>query len=90
MPDAFGLRGWVLIPDSPAPRCIPVTWKDGGLYFLAYHHGWTDARFYDVVEIRLSGPQDANAGYVAVVGDFGDLVPILHRPYVQRGALEIH
>ena len=72
------------------PSCIPVAWSTQDSHWLAYHHGWTDARFYDVVEIRRSGPQDAWAGYVATVDDFGDLVPVVHRPWVQRGTLELH
>ncbi|EYC52870.1 hypothetical protein AZ34_10355 [Hylemonella gracilis str. Niagara R] len=72
------------------PKCIPVSWTSCGSYWLAYHHGWTDARFYDVVEIPHDGrPQSAFAGYLATVGDFGDLVRISHRPYVQIGRLEL-
>lgn len=69
---------------------IPVKWSTPDALWLAYHHGWTDARLYDVVQINRAGPQDAFAGYVAAVDDFGDLVPITNRPWVQRGALELH
>jgi len=73
------------------PLCNPVTWKTEGSYWLAYSHGWTDARFYNVVEVYTDHrPQDASAGYVATVNDFGDLVPILNHPYVERGRLELH
>ena len=72
------------------PVCIPVTWTAGS-YWLAYHHGWTDARLYNVVEIYIDGrPQSALAGYIAAVDDFGDLVPIENRPYIERGSLDIH
>lgn len=71
--------------------CIPVTWQTPGSSWLAYHHGWTDARFYNVVEIYADNrPQSAFAGYVATVDDFGDLVQINHRPYVERGQVELH
>jgi hypothetical protein len=57
------------------PLCIPVCWREGNSSFLAYHHGWTDARVYDVVEIFHAGrPQSAFAGYSATVDDFGNLV----------------
>lgn len=81
------------------PLCIPVTWEAGprpASSFLAYHHGWTDARFYDVVEIYRDGrQQSAFSGYVATVDDFGDLVPLnlkpaAERPFVVRGDLEYH
>jgi hypothetical protein len=59
-----------------SPVCIPVCWREGDSSFLAYHHGWTDARLYDVVEIFHDGrPQSAFAGYRATVDDFGNLVP---------------
>lgn len=70
--------------------CIPVAWSTDRAHFLAYHHGWTDARLYNVVEISCGGPQDPFAGYVATVDDFGDLVPILNRPWVQIGRIELH
>jgi hypothetical protein len=72
------------------PLCIPIAWTADGSYWLAYHHGWSDARFYNVVEIRIGGPHSAFAGYIATVDDFGHLVPILHRPCVVRGELELH
>ena len=75
---------------SAGPVCIPVTWNADGSYWLAYHHGWMDARFYNVIEIAHGKPWDFFAGYVAAVDDFGNLVPILHRPHVQRGDLEVH
>lgn len=72
-----------------SPYCIPVTWTTDQAHFLAYHHGWMDARFYNVVEIPLGGPYGLPS-YVAAVDDFGDLVPITHRPWVQRGSIELH
>lgn len=66
--------------------CTPVCWKEGSSSFLAYHHGWTDARIYDVVEIYHDGrPQSAFAGYVATVDDFGNLVPT-RRPRLDHEA----
>lgn len=57
--------------------CIPVIWQSAGSQWLAYHHGWTDARLYDVVEIPTDGrPQSAFAGYRATVDDFGNLVKV--------------
>jgi hypothetical protein len=58
--------------------CIPVTWSTSdGTYHLAYHHGWTDARFYSVVRI-LAGEDLPD--YIATVDDFGDLVPVADVP----------
>ena len=71
------------------PLCIPVEWEEARpkSSFLAYHHGWTDPRLYNVVEIYRDGrPQSAFAGYLATVDDFGALVPITHRPYIERDA----
>lgn len=69
------------------PTCIPVCWQAGGSEFLGYHHGWVDPRLYSVVEIYRDGrPQSAFSGYVATVDDFGNLVPITHRPWIERDA----
>lgn len=75
---------------EPVTCCIPVAWSTADAHWLAYHHGWTDARLYNVVKIHRAGPQDAFAGYLAAVDDFGDLVPITNRPFLQRGAIELH
>jgi hypothetical protein len=69
----------------PLPLCIPVCWDAGNSSFLAYHHGWVDPRLYYVVEIYRDGlPQSAFAGYVATVDDFGCLVPLTHKPWIER------
>lgn len=65
---------------AATPLCVPVEWTPGprpASLFLAYHHGWTDARLYNVVEIYRDGrPQNAYAGYIATVDDFGNLVRV--------------
>lgn len=57
------------------PLCIPVTWSFVGYYWLAYHHGWTDPRLYNLVRIpQGKGFAPELGGSVATVDDFGNLV----------------
>jgi hypothetical protein len=57
--------------------CIPVTWHEGGSYFLAYYPGWSCAHLYDVIEIYMDDrPKNPLAGYRATVDNFGNLVRV--------------
>lgn len=59
------------------PLCIPVDWKTPGVTcWLAYHHGWQDARFYSVVKISSDKAHVHDGDYIATVDDFGNLIPV--------------
>jgi hypothetical protein len=89
---------------SRLPGCIPISWKTTRVgYWLAYHHGWSDPRFYNIV--RIAGPrrkrQIHDGDYIATVDDFGTLVPVADVSewgfllprwplWVERGAAEVH
>lgn len=82
------------------PTCIPVTWTHQGVYHLAYHHGFTDARLYSICRLK-SGVDDMST-LLATVDDFGNLVPIAEQKrwaffpnalipvWMQRGDVELH
>lgn len=62
--------------NTKLPFCIPVRSETAAAYWLAYHHGWTDSRLYEVVKIAKNSPPDAFAGFRATVDDFGSLVRV--------------
>lgn len=86
---------------SRLPVCIPVGWGCGRGWWLAYHHGWSDPRFYNVAKIHSEPAHVHDGDYIATVDDFGDLVPVADVSewgflfprwplWVERGAAEVH